>query len=121
MATFSARTAGTREQKTFKLWYRPEGETDAVPFDSTGFTVTMILRDGNGALVTDLGTLVAKNQTTNTGEHLHTPGALTYNPAVFTHPRTRLDWTVRFKADNGAGDVRHFPEGEPDRIPVYRP
>ncbi len=121
MAVFSAVTAGTRGPRTVKLWYRPEGEDADIAFPTTGYTVEMILRDGNGALVSELGTLVPKNQTTNPGELVHTPAALTYNPAVFTHPRTRLDWTVRFKVTDGLSVPKYFPEGAPDTIPVFKP
>lgn len=121
MATFAAVTAGTTGRKTFKLWYVPQGEETAVPFNSTGHTVTMILRDGNGALVESLGTLTPGNQSTREGEHDHDPVAATYNVNNFTANRARQQYTVRFKAVDGTGKPKYFPEGDPDVIPVYLP
>lgn len=123
MVTYEAITAGWTEKLTFRL-----GRMIAdvfVPFGLDGYTVTLILRDGNGALVTPGGAITKLDQaedseTEGSIEYLPKSDGTDFNPSNFTNARPTQPYQVKWKVVDGAGRVVFFPSGEADILPVNR-
>lgn len=94
-------------------------KVDDVPFALTGFTVTLVLRDGDGNLITTGGTVNQLDQGT-------LPGQITYSPVatdfVFKTGRflAATIYRMHWKVVDGDGKVVFFPNDESVQIEVHR-
>lgn len=92
---------------------------DGTPFVLTGFTVALVLRDGDGNLVTTTGTVNVLDQSAN-------PGQITYAPAasdfVFRTGRfvTSTTYRMHWRVTDGDGKVIFFPNDESVLLEVHR-
>lgn len=85
-------------------------KVDGVVLDLTGFTVTIVLHDGNGVAIVPGGSL-----------RVGTPaslGQVYYTPAVTDFVSGTTSYKVHFKVTDGLGKIVFFPNGLADEIPV---
>ena len=93
---------------------------DAVAVDLTGFTITLILRDAAGTLITTGGTVtIDADQVTNKGQLTYTPVAADF---VFTAGayKTSTIYQMHWKVVDGAGDIVFFPNDGASELAVFR-
>lgn len=83
---------------------------NGVPQDLTGMTVALVLRDGNGALVTIAGT-TRVDASPSTGKVYYAPASTDLSAA-------RSAYSVHWRVTDGAGKVAFFPNGTPDSLAV---
>lgn len=92
---------------------------DGTPVNLTGFTITLVLRDAAGNLVTTGGTVTLLNQGTY-------PGQITYSPLatdfVFTSGAyaTNTIYQAHWKVVDGSGKIVFFPNDGSAEFAVYR-
>jgi hypothetical protein len=85
------------------------------PTDVTGFTISMILRDKSGALISTTSTADPEVQIVTA-----TSGRVRYNPSTTNDLlASRSPYRARFKAVDGAGKVQHWPSAAPDTWTVH--
>jgi hypothetical protein len=92
---------------------------DAVPFSLTGFTVTLVLRDSDGNLVTTGGVVSLLDQTLYPGQVTYAPIATDF---VFRTGRyvTATVYHMHWKVVDGDGKVVFFPNDESVQLEVHR-
>lgn len=92
---------------------------DGVAVSLTGMTVTLVIRDPDGALVTPGGTVtVNPDQVANPGKVVYDPAATDF--VWVSGGPARQPFQIRWKVVDGAGKVVYFPNGDADEISVYR-
>jgi hypothetical protein len=84
---------------------------DHVPFDATGMTVTLELRDKNGTVVAEAG---------STGWLTPTTSIVRYTPVAGDLTFARSPMRARFKVVSGS-QVVFFPRGEAEEWIIYLP
>jgi len=90
-----------------------------VPLDLTSYTVELVLRSGDGTLISVAGQVTKLNQVAN-------PGQVTFSPAAgdFVHQTGRYtrstSYQMHWKATDGSGKVVFFPNDDSLEVVVNR-
>jgi hypothetical protein len=86
---------------------------DGVALDGTGFTVEDLLVTGNDGTVIDT--------TGDFGWHDQAGGKVYYDPDAADFTTAKSPFAVRAKLEDGAGKIRHYPNGAPAFLVVRDP
>ena len=91
---------------------------DTVPLNLTSYTVTLVLRDNDGTLITVGGTVTKLDQVAYPGQVTFTPAAgdFVYVPRFTKNTIYQMHWKV---VDAG-GKVVYFPHDDSVEVAVYR-
>lgn len=106
--TLQAVTEGQTIPYDVQLTLKLVGSLTFAAFDATGMTVTSILRDKNGTLVS-----VA------TSWFSQTTSIARLDPVAGTFVFARRPYFLKFRIVDGTGDVSFYPQDDYALIPVY--
>lgn len=85
---------------------------NGVPFDATGMTVELILRDKNGVEVIEGGSTAWSDAPNSIAR---------YSPSATDLTVARSPMRVHWKVVDGAGKVAFFPKGEYEQWVIHQP